>query len=88
MGAIGTSQEGAHTDVVPQLALNAKEIGIDAHRIGDAFLPGTGDPELLYAYSVAVRGRRHTWEPDGAERSRQPQVLSPCLCRYRFLGRV
>ena len=20
-----------------------------------------GDPELLYAYSVAVRGRRHTW---------------------------
>ncbi|MGW2839829.1 DUF7916 family protein [Streptomyces sp. NPDC001493] len=61
MGAIGTSQEGAHTDVVPQLALNAKEIGIDAHHIGDAFLPGMGDPELLYAYSVAVRGRRHTW---------------------------
>ncbi|MCX5397301.1 hypothetical protein [Streptomyces sp. NBC_00102] len=61
MGAIGTSQEGAHTDVVPQLALNAKEIGVDAHHIGDAFLPGMGDPELLYAYSVAVRGRRHTW---------------------------
>ncbi|MFD9704693.1 hypothetical protein [Lentzea sp. NPDC059081] len=61
MGAIGTSQEGAHTNVVPQLALTAKEIGVDAHHIGDCFLPGMGDPELLYAYSVAVRGRRHTW---------------------------
>jgi hypothetical protein len=61
MGAIGTSQEGAHTDVVPQLALTAKEVGVDAHHIGDCFLPGMGDPELLYAYSVAVRGRRHTW---------------------------
>ncbi|MET8760843.1 hypothetical protein [Lentzea sp. NPDC004782] len=61
MGAIGTSQEGAHTNVVPHLALIAKEIGVDAHHIGDCFLPGMGDPELLYAYSVAVRGRRHTW---------------------------
>ena len=61
MGAIGTSQEGAHTNVVAQLALNAKEIGVDAHHIGDCFLPGMGDPELLYAYSVAIRGRRHTW---------------------------
>ena len=61
MGAIGTSQEGAHINVVPQLALVAKEIGVDAHHIGDCFLPGMGDPELLYAYSVAVRGRRHTW---------------------------
>lgn len=61
MGAIGTSQEGAHANVVPQLALLAKEIGVDAHHIGDCFLPGMGDPELLYAYSVAVRGRRHTW---------------------------
>lgn len=61
MGAIGTSQEGAHTTVVPQLALNAKEVGVDAHHIGDCFLPGMGDPELLYAYSVAIRGRRHTW---------------------------
>lgn len=61
MGAIGTSQEGAHTDVVPHLALTAKEIGVDAHHVGDSFVPGLGDPELLYAYSVAVRGRRHTW---------------------------
>jgi hypothetical protein len=61
MGTIGTSQEGAHADVVPQLALNAKEIGVDAHHFGDSYLPGLCDPELLYAYSVAIRGRRHTW---------------------------
>ncbi|MDQ8705721.1 hypothetical protein RCO28_24965 [Streptomyces sp. LHD-70] len=61
MGAIGTSQEGAHQNVVPQLALNAKEVGVDAHHFGDSFIPGMCDPELLYAYSVAIRGRRHTW---------------------------
>ncbi|WP_299527875.1 hypothetical protein [uncultured Streptomyces sp.] len=61
MGAIGTSQEGAHANVVPQLALTAKEIGVDAHHFGDSFIPGMCDPELLYAYSVAIRGRRHTW---------------------------
>ncbi|MER5813097.1 hypothetical protein ABT143_33780 [Streptomyces sp. NPDC002033] len=61
MGAIGTSQEGSHIDVVPQLALNAKEAGFDAHHFGDSYIPGMCDPELLYAYSVAVRGRRHTW---------------------------
>ncbi|MER7174031.1 hypothetical protein [Streptomyces mesophilus] len=61
MGAIGTSQEGSHANVVPQLALNAKEIGFDAHHFGDSYIPGMCDPELLYAYSVAIRGRRHTW---------------------------
>ncbi|WP_438290935.1 DUF7916 family protein [Streptomyces sp. HUAS TT7] len=61
MGAIGTSQEGSHTNVVPQLALTAKETGVDAHHFGDSFIPGMCDPELLYAYSVAIRGRRHTW---------------------------
>ncbi|WP_424216518.1 hypothetical protein ACN20G_30770 (plasmid) [Streptomyces sp. BI20] len=61
MGAIGTSQEGSHPNVVPQLALTAKEIGVDAHHFGDSYIPGMCDPELLYAYSVAIRGRRHTW---------------------------
>ncbi|MEV0095072.1 hypothetical protein [Streptomyces sp. NPDC050738] len=61
MGAIGTSQEGSHTNVVPQLALNAKEVGVDAHHFGDSYIPGMCDPEVLYAYSVAIRGRRHTW---------------------------
>ncbi|MFC7310867.1 hypothetical protein ACFQVC_42485, partial [Streptomyces monticola] len=61
MGAIGTSQEGSHTNVVPQLALNAKEVGFDAHHFGDSFIPGMCDPEVMYEYSVAIRGRRHTW---------------------------
>ncbi|MEU6120912.1 hypothetical protein [Streptomyces sp. NPDC047123] len=61
MGAIGTSQEGSHANVVPQLALTAKEVGIDAHHFGDSFLPGMCDPEVMYDYSVAIRGRRHTW---------------------------
>ncbi|MER5882825.1 hypothetical protein ABT160_03260 [Streptomyces sp. NPDC001941] len=61
MGAIGTSQEGSHPNVVPQLALNAKEIGVDAHHFGDSYIPGMCDPEVMYAYSVAIRGRRHTW---------------------------
>lgn len=62
MGTIGTSQEGSHLNVVPPLALTAKEIGIDAHHMGDAYAAGAMDPELLYAYSVAIRGRRHTWQ--------------------------
>lgn len=61
MGAIGTSQEGSHANVVPQLALTAKEVGIDAHHFGDSFLPGMCDPEVMYDYAVAIRGRRHTW---------------------------
>jgi len=61
MGTIGTSQEGARPSIAPQLALLAKEIGVDAHHIGDAGLSRTGDPDLLYEYSIAVRGRRHTW---------------------------
>lgn len=58
---IGTSQEGAHPALVGPLGLLAKEVGADAHHLGDAGLGGSPDPELVYAYSVAVRGRRHTW---------------------------
>ena len=61
MGTIGTSQEGARPSLAPRLALVAKEIGVDAHHIGDAGLSRMPDPELLYEYSIAVRGRRHTW---------------------------
>jgi hypothetical protein len=61
MGTVGTSQEGAHTSVAVPLALVAKEIGVDIHHLGDAGLGGGPDPELVYHYSVAIRGRRHTW---------------------------
>jgi hypothetical protein len=61
MGTIGTSQEGSRPSIAAPLALLAKEIGVDAHHIGDAGLARSADPDLLYEYSIAVRGRRHTW---------------------------
>jgi hypothetical protein len=61
VGAVGTSQEGAPPHVATALALGAKEIGFDAHHVGDCGFFGTGDPDFLRAWSLAVRGRRHTW---------------------------
>jgi len=61
LGTIGTSQEGAPESLAHALALVAKEVGVDAHHVGDAGYHGVGDPHLLQAYSLAVRGRRHTW---------------------------
>ena len=61
IGTIGTSQEGADSDTLRRLALTAKRIGVDVHHLGDAGLGGMASPESLYAYSIAVRGIRHTW---------------------------
>jgi hypothetical protein len=61
VGTVGTSQEGAHPALMDALGLVAKEIGIDLHHLGDAGLGGSPDPEVVYRYSVAIRGRRHTW---------------------------
>ncbi|MDQ3785363.1 MAG: haloacid dehalogenase-like hydrolase [Actinomycetota bacterium] len=61
IGTIGTSQEGADGHTLRQLALCAKRIGVDVHHIGDAGFSGLASPESLYAYSVAARGVRHTW---------------------------
>jgi hypothetical protein len=61
MGTVGTSQEGARPSIALPLALVAKEIGVDAHHLGDAGLSHATDPDLVYEYSIAVRGRRHTW---------------------------
>jgi hypothetical protein len=65
MGTIGTSQEGAHEDTIRELALTAKRVGVDVHHIGDAGLTGIARPENIYAYSVAIRGVRHTWSRMG-----------------------
>jgi hypothetical protein len=62
MGTVGTSPKSSHIDIVAPLALMAREIGVDMHRIGGAYADGAIDPEFLYAYSVAIRGRRHTWQ--------------------------
>ncbi|MBA2273292.1 MAG: haloacid dehalogenase-like hydrolase [Actinobacteria bacterium] len=61
IGTIATSQEGADRHTLRQLALCAKRIGVDVHHIGDAGFSGLASPESLYAYSVAARGIRHTW---------------------------
>ncbi len=59
--AIGTSQEGADTDTIKQLALLCKMTGTDIHHLGDAGYGGMSLPENIMAYSVAIRGIRHTY---------------------------
>ncbi|MBD5552647.1 MAG: haloacid dehalogenase-like hydrolase [Lachnospiraceae bacterium] len=59
--AIGTSQEGADTDTMKRLALMCKMTGTDIHHLGDAGYGGMSLPENIFAYSVAVRGIRHTY---------------------------
>ena len=59
--AIGTSQEGADTDTIKQIALLCKMAGTDIHHIGDSGYPGMAAPENIMAYSAAIRGVRHTY---------------------------
>lgn len=59
--AIGTSQEGADTDTIRQLALMCKMTGTDIHHLGDAGYAGMSLPENIQAYSIAIRGIRHTY---------------------------
>ena len=59
--AIGTSQEGADTDTIRRIALECKMTGTDIHHIGDSGCVGMALPENIMAYSVAIRGIRHTY---------------------------
>lgn len=59
--AIGTSQEGADTNTIRQIALMCKMTGTDMHHIGDAGYTGIAIPENIMEYSVAIRGKRHTY---------------------------
>ncbi len=61
MNTIGTSQEGASVTVIEQLALWSKMTGADIHHLGDAGYIGIAVPENIMAFSIALRGRRHTW---------------------------
>jgi hypothetical protein len=61
MNTVGTSQEGASTSTVEQLALMSKMTGADVHHLGDAGTIGIAVPENITAWSLALRGRRHTW---------------------------
>ena len=59
--AIGTSQEGADVNTIRQIALMCKMTGTDIHHLGDAGYGGMSLPENIQAYSVAIRGIRHTY---------------------------
>ncbi|WP_075980373.1 DUF7916 family protein [Bacillus massilinigeriensis] len=61
MSTIGTSQEGADEATIRQIALQNKMAGVDIHHIGDAGVYGMAIPENILAYSIAIRGRRHTY---------------------------
>ncbi|OIX87827.1 PEP phosphonomutase [Serratia fonticola] len=61
MTAIGTSQEGADVQTIRQIALMSKMAGADLHHIGDTGYLGLALPENIFAYSVAIRGVRHTY---------------------------
>lgn len=58
--AIGTSQEDADSDTIKQIALMCKMTGTDMHHIGDAGYK-TANPENIMDYSIAIRGKRHTY---------------------------
>lgn len=58
--SIGTSQEDANLDTIREIALMCKMAGTDLHHIGDAgFCPVV--PESIMEYSIAIRGKRHTY---------------------------
>lgn len=59
--AIGTSQEGSDRDTIRQIALWCKMTGTDIHHIGDSGYVGMALPENTMAYSIAIRGIRHTY---------------------------
>lgn len=61
MNTVGTSQEGASVSTIEQIALWSKMTGADIHHLGDAGTIGIAVPENLMAWSIALRGRRHTW---------------------------
>lgn len=59
--AIGTSQEGSDIQTIRQIALMCKMAGTDIHHLGDTGYTGMALPENIQAYSIAVRGVRHTY---------------------------
>jgi hypothetical protein len=61
MNTVGTSQEGSSLSTIEQLALWSKMTGADIHHLGDSGTLGVAVPENLVAWSLALRGRRHTW---------------------------
>lgn len=59
--SIGTSQEGADPDTLRRIALMCKMAGTDIHHLGDTGYFGMALAENILAYSIAIRGVRHTY---------------------------
>ncbi|MBN8595265.1 MAG: hypothetical protein J0M33_26165 [Anaerolineae bacterium] len=55
------SIEGAPPAVIHDLALLGKQLGADAFRLDEAGLSGMPPPENIHAFSLALRGARHTY---------------------------
>ena len=70
--SIGTSQEGADVDTIRRIALECKMTGTDIHHIGDSGYVGMALPENIMAYSVAIRGIRHTYHRMAQSIARKP----------------
>lgn len=61
LSAIGTSQEGADSHTIKNIALSAKRVGVDMHHLGDAGFFGIANPENIKTYSTVIKGIRHTY---------------------------
>lgn len=61
MTAIGTLQEGTDVQTIRQSALMSKKAGAELHHIDDTDYLGITLPENIFAYSVTIRGVRHTY---------------------------
>lgn len=55
------SVEGAPQSFMHDLALLGKQLGADAFRLDEAGLSGMPPPENILAFSLALRGARHTY---------------------------
>lgn len=62
MTSVGTSQEGADRHTISSIALQSIMAGTDIHHIGDSGYVGIAIPENILNYSIAIRGRRHTYK--------------------------
>jgi len=51
----------ASIETIRHLALLCKMAGTDLHHLGDAGYIGMALPENIQAYSIAIRGVRHTY---------------------------
>lgn len=64
------SVEGAPQPVLQQLAVEGKQLGADAFRLDEAGLSGMPPPENILAFSLALRGARHTYRRMASSRYR------------------